>query len=185
MKISKTAVILVSLGAATAALAHGTATGIVKERMDSMIVLRDSMKAIGPMMMGGADYNAAAVREQAALLRSHAGEAITKRFPEGSGGMPSEARDEIWEQWETFTELANRLENLSVALEKGAENGLMKDGYHGNGDVEHDTMQKMMEGEMPAEVTPEALAGMPADSLFMMIGKTCSACHQDFRVKKE
>ena len=29
------------------------------------------------------------------------------------------------------------------------------------------------------------LAAMPADGVFMMIGKTCSACHEKFRQKME
>lgn len=170
------------VGAATAALAHGTATGIVKERMDGMIALRDAMKAIGPMMQGNADYDAQTVRLQAGVLKAHAGEAITSKFPKGTGGMPSEARDEVWSDWETFTELSSRLEMLSTALEQGAENGLMKDGSHGSM-MDSKMMQEMMAGNMPAMMDAEKLAEMPADGLFMMIGKTCSACHEKFRTK--
>ena len=43
-----TGVALVSLFAA-AALAHGGATGIVKERMDGMSAMKDSMKVLTPM----------------------------------------------------------------------------------------------------------------------------------------
>jgi cytochrome c556 len=73
---------VIAAGAATAALAHGSATGIVKERMDGMIVLRDSMKAMGPMMQGRLDYDADVVRTQAASIRQHSGDALYSLFPE-------------------------------------------------------------------------------------------------------
>ena len=181
MRIGKYLAFTVLAGAATAAFAHGAATGIVKERMDGMVALRDSMKAIGPMMQGKVNYDAEVVREQAAVLKAHAGEAITSKFPKGTDGMPSEARGEIWQDWETFAELAKRLELLSSALEQGAGNGLMKDGSTMNSDM----MQNMMSGNASGMLDEEKLAEMPADGLFTMIGKTCSACHEQFRMKME
>jgi cytochrome c556 len=64
---------VIAVGTATAALAHGSATGIVKERMDGMIVLRDSMKAMGPMMLGKTEYDGAVVRARASAIRQHSG----------------------------------------------------------------------------------------------------------------
>jgi cytochrome c556 len=174
---------VIAAGAATAALAHGSATGIVKERMDGMIVLRDSMKAMGPMMQGRLDYDADVVRTQAASIRQHSGDALYSLFPEGSGGMPSEATDAVWEDWERFTMIADRLETLAVALEAGATNGLMKDGMGGM--MNSGTMQEMMAGGMSMPIDGSTLAAMPADALFTMIGNTCSACHEKFRAKMQ
>jgi cytochrome c556 len=174
---------VIAVGAATAALAHGSATGIVKERMDGMIVLRDSMKAMGPMMLGKTEYDGAVVRARASAIRQHSGEALSSLFPQGSGGMPSEATDAVWEDWERFTMISNRLETLAVALEAGAGNGLMKDGMGGM--MNSGTMQEMMAGGMSMPMDEGQLAAMPADALFTMIGNTCSACHEKFRAKMQ
>ena len=184
MRFGKLPILLMFVGAATAALAHGKATGIVKERMDGMVELQEAMKAIGPMMQGKTDFDANVVREQAARMKAHAGDSISEKFPEGSGGMPSEANAEIWQDWETFVDLAIRLEMLSTALEQGAENGLMKDSSHGSM-MNSETMQDMMSGNMTEMMDTNQLAEMPVDGLFMMIGKTCSACHEKFRTKME
>lgn len=133
-----------AITASTLAFGHGKATGVVKERMESMVALRDAAKALGGMMKGATPYDAEAVRAHATTIRQHAGEALTARFPEGTGGKPSEA----------------------------ADNGLMKDmGGHAMEHGDH--------------LDPAMLAAMPADGVFMMIGKTCSACHEKFRQKME
>ena len=162
----------VAVTASTLAFGHGKATGIVKERMESMVVLRDAAQALGGMMKGVTAYNAEAVRTHATTIRQHAGEALTARFPEGTGGMPSEARDEIWSQWNEFEQIAMRLEILAGGLAEAADNGLMKDmGGHAMNHGDH--------------LDPAMLAAMPADGVFMMIGKTCSACHEKFRQKMD
>jgi cytochrome c556 len=129
---------VIAVGTATAALAHGSATGIVKERMDGMIVLRDSMKAMGPMMLGKTEYDGAVVRARASAIRQHSGEALSSLFPQGSGGMPSEATDAVWEDWERFIMIADRLETLAVALEAGATNGPDEGGYGRHDELGHD-----------------------------------------------
>ena len=152
-----TGVALVSLFAA-AALAHGGATGIVKERMDGMSAMKDSMKILTPMMQGKTPYNAQTVRSEAKKIGRHAGESMTKLFPEGSDGLrgfairslwkqlrhagesmtklfpegsdgkPSEAKSEIWQDWGSFAELARQLESYSEGLVLAADNGLMMSG---------------------------------------------------------
>ena len=161
-----------ALTASTWAIGHGKATGIVKERMESMVVLRDAARALGGMIKGEAAYDAEAVRAHARTIGQHAGAALTVRFPEGTGGMPSEAKDEIWSEWDEFTRIANQLELLADGLAEAADNGLMKDmGGHA-----------MNHG---ATLDPAMLAAMPADGIFMMIGQTCSACHERFRQKMD
>ena len=161
----------------TAALPHGKAKGIVKERMDDMIAMRDAAKVIGGMVKGATPYDANEVRRHAATIRNHAGETLTVKFPVGTGGMPSEARDSIWAEFEDFSALAKRLEMLAGALEEAADNGLMKD-MNGQA-MDHG---KMSHGAMD---DPAMLAAMPADAVFMMVGQACSACHEKYREKMD
>lgn len=168
--------ILIGAGMLTAvfvagALAHGGATGIVKQRMDAMVVISKAAKSLSDMMRGKTAYDSVAVREGAAKIRTHAGQAMTALFPENTGGGPSEARPEIWADWEEFRVLAERLAVLAEGLELAARNGLA------NGDADKSMMAKMP--------TASELASMPANSVFDMLGRTCSACHQKFRLKKD
>ena len=88
--MKKTLVIAAIIASSTAAtvLAHGGATGIVKERMDAMASMGKAMKSITPMMQGTAAYDAGAVKRAASVFEKHSGEAMTKLFPEGTGGNP-------------------------------------------------------------------------------------------------
>lgn len=177
---------LATLVAATA-FAHGGATGIVKERMDGMSIMGKTMKALAPMMRGEVAYDAQAVRDGGELIGLHSGEAMTKRFPQGSGGMPSEAKDAIWENWEEFAALAEQLHAYSEGLALAADNGLM---MAGGATADSSTMMgssnAMMGGSsamMSGVMGREELSEMPADGVFMMVSQTCSACHTKFRVE--
>ena len=186
----KKTTLLLSLAAVSAASlvwAHGGATGIVKERMDGMVAMSKATKAITPMMRGNVEYNAEAIREYARTIEEHAGEAMTKLFPEGSGGMPSEAKDDVWTDWEQFEVLAMQLESLGKGLGQAAENGLAASGsadgastnMMGTGGM-MGTGSMMGAGSM---IDIEMLAQMPADAVFAKIGQACSACHTKFRAE--
>lgn len=88
MKTTNIALALVASITAGVALAHGGATGIVKERMDGMAAMQKAVKAVTPIMRGQAQYDADAVRSFAAAVEIHSGQAMTKLFPEGTGGKP-------------------------------------------------------------------------------------------------
>lgn len=168
--------ILIGAGMLTAitvagALAHGGATGIVKQRMDAMVTIGKATKSLAEMMRGKTAYDASSVRDAAAKIKTHAGQAMTSLFPEGSDEKVSEAKPEIWTDWEEFQVLAERLAVLAEGLELAAQNG-PADGGGGNS-----TMT-----ELP---TVTELASMPATTVFDMLGRTCSACHQKFRLKKD
>ncbi|WP_171182114.1 cytochrome c [Ruegeria sp. HKCCD8929] len=187
---------------AVSALAHGGATGIVKERMDGMSAMKESMKILTPMMQGKVPYNEQTVRREAEKIGHHAGESLTKLFPKGSDDKPSEAKPAIWRDWDAFSELAEQLHAYSEGLALAAGNGLMMSGsalgagmmagsetmmggsaMMGNSMMGSDTM--MGAGMMP-EGTPglEELSEMPADGVFMMLSQACSACHTRFRSEK-
>ncbi|MBV1927240.1 MAG: cytochrome c [Rhodobacteraceae bacterium] len=172
---------------AAAAFAHGKATGIVKERMDGMSVMGKTMKALAPMMRGEVAYDAQAVRDGGKQIGSHAGEAMTKRFPQGSGGKPSEAKDAIWENWEEFAALAEQLHAYSEGLALAADNGLMMAGQAtANSSAMMGSNSTMMGGNsatMSAVMGREELSEMPADGVFTMVSQTCSACHTKFRIE--
>ncbi len=174
-----TTAVAASIFAATA-FAHGGAKGIVKERMDGMSALGDTVKSLAPMMRGEGDYDAEAVRQGAEVIRSHAGTSLTKLFPIGSGGMPSEAKDTVWQDWEEFAALSERLHLYSEGLALAADNGLMM--------TQETTANTgtMMGGSAPMASNAlglEELAEMSAEGVFAMISQTCSACHTKFRAE--
>lgn len=146
-----------------AAFAHSGATGVVKDRMEQMKAVAASMKVIGGMIKGAAPYDAATVKAEAAKIASHGGEALTRLFPEGSIKHPSEARPEIWSDWDRFSAISDDLARYAAALSDGAGN--QRGGEPSGGD--------------------EDLAVMSPDGLFMKVAGTCSACHEDFRQKKD
>lgn len=102
-------------------LAHGGATGIVKKRMDGMSAIASQMKIIGQMAQGRTDFDADAARVAADALTVLALE-IPDQFPENNLESPSDARAEIWQDWERFSILAEMLviasDQLSVAAPK-------------------------------------------------------------------
>ncbi|MEJ8474631.1 c-type cytochrome [Roseibium algae] len=138
--------------------AHGGATGIVKQRMDAMSEMARSMKTIGGMVRSKTPYDAEAVRKAAAYMELHGGTELTKLFPEGSLMKPSEAKPDIWQDWETFKAQADDLKNSAAVLKDMSGNGLASLGADGV---------------------------LSVRQAFAAVGKTCSACHQKFRIKKD
>ena len=181
-------------GTAVTAFAHSGATGIVKERMDAMLAMGKAVKTVAPMMRGETAYDAETVRDAARLFQQHAGESMTKLFPEGSDGKPSEAKPEIWTDWNSFAGLAAQLETFSAGLAAAADNGLMMAGtQHGSMMEGSNTMMgssgmgsgSMMGagGMMGGARSVGDLSQMPADGVFMMLSQVCSACHTRFRAE--
>lgn len=185
---------LVAGSTAIAALAHGGATGIVKDRMDAMANMGKAVKAVSPMMQGSATYDAAIVKRAAAVFLQHSGEAMTQLFPEGSGGKPSEAKGTIWRDWEGFADLAAQLGIASQGLAAAADNGLMGDASSDmsagsmmgdNAGMMGDGTGMMGSGMMGGAMTVEQISAMPADGAFAMVTQTCSACHTKFRMESK
>jgi len=191
MKLSKIVIVIAFAGTSGAVLAHSGATGVVKERMDGMSALEKSVKAITPIMRGKDDYDADKVRAFAEDVATHSGEAMTRLFPAGSGGMPSEAKDAVWSDWEEFASLAEDLHRLSEGLGMAADNGI--GGVSGAGSASMMGTDTMMGGQtgMMGDASPgamigfEELAEMPADAVFTMIAQTCSACHTKYRAESK
>ncbi|WP_299867789.1 cytochrome c [uncultured Hoeflea sp.] len=102
-----------------AALAHTGATGIVKERMEAMMDVAAGMKAIGAMIKGETAFDAGAVAETANRLAGHASR-MERLFPEGTNAAPSEARAEIWADWDRFVGISEQMNARAMALTKAA-----------------------------------------------------------------
>lgn len=135
----KRLVILFSIGllsASSLVFAHGDAKGIVKDRMDLMKDLKGAMKTLKPMIRGKENYDIETVKKNALTIQNSSGEHMTKLFPEGSLDMPSEAKPEIWQEWDNFQRIAADLERFAQALHDGAANNKKngtknKKGHHG------------------------------------------------------
>ncbi len=156
-----------------------------------MLAMGKAVKTVAPMMRGETAYDANTVRDAARLFQQHAGESMTNLFPEGTGGMPSEAKDEVWTEWDRFAALANQLEEYSEGLERAADNGL--GGMGGNTSMDGASMMggdtTMMGGSTMmgggGMMDAAAIAEMPADAAFAMTTQVCSACHERFRAEED
>ncbi len=197
--IMVTAAMAITLATA-GAVAHGGATGIVKERMELMKTIGDAMKSLTAMMRGKETYEVERVRSLARTIGAHGGEKMTALFPDDSLDAPTEAMPTIWTDWERFEGLAGQLSDYATALGAAAVNdrmgpgrGMMDQGMGqgqrggmmmGNGQGMMGGGQGMMMGRGQDGPDPELLATMPPDAAFMHLAQTCAACHQDFRKEK-
>ncbi len=161
--------------------AHAGATGIVKERMDDMTSMAQSVKSISDMFRAGA-YDAAIIITGAQNMQAHAGQRLIGLFPEGSNSAASKAKDAIWSDWHAFSALANELSLLSIALDGVASQPATENSSADNG---MGTSSSDMGMGASVNVTdPAALAQMSAEQVFGLATKTCSTCHTQFRVEK-
>ena len=101
-----------SLSSPPAALAHKGAMGIVKERMDKFKASEKATKRIKQALSRG---DTVVVMAEAEFLVSWASE-MDSYFPENTNQSPSEAKDEIWLQWDDFVGAIQSFENASTAL---------------------------------------------------------------------
>lgn len=115
------AILAATLLLATQASSHSGATGVVRDRMEVMDGIAKAMKRIKAELDGAEPDKGAIARDAAAISKGGTAELLSL-FPEGSAGPVSEARPEIWEDWDRFSsiavdmsEAARRLEDLSVS----------------------------------------------------------------------
>lgn len=81
--------------------AHKGATGVVKERMDTMDELSKASKTLTAMFKGTRPYDPKTVARLAGLIADKA-EKLPKMFPSGSDGDPSEALPIVWSDPDGF-----------------------------------------------------------------------------------
>ena len=120
------------MAAAPWAFAHSGAEGVVKERMDAMKGMAESMKIMGAMFKGETAFDPAVMAEKAGFLAEHAA-MIPAMTPEGSNDHPSEALPVIWEAWDDYLTDARALGEESAMLielaKKGADQAAMRAQY--------------------------------------------------------
>lgn len=139
---------------ATIALAHGGATGIVKERMDQMVSISKAAKVLVAMMKREVPYDPVEAGRLAGEIERQSGSALTGLFPEGSLHKPTEARPEIWTNWAAF---AAKAEQMRVAAKTLAD--------------------------VAARDAQRSDPDLPSEAL-LALAETCRDCHRDFRIKK-
>ena len=110
LKFTKGKAMLVIAGMSISGLAyaHAGADGVVKDRMDMMGEIARAMKTIGQMVKGEVSYDAEIAKAAANEIFGHMSH-MTEMFPEGSTEKPSEALPAIWENWDEFVALSDKL----------------------------------------------------------------------------
>ena len=116
-------------------LAHKGATGVIKERMETMKSVARSMKRINKALRSSSDIDRAAIKREAAAITKHARE-FPQKFPVGSEGGMSEAKPEVWKNPVDFSAksmaLSTAAERLSGAASTGSREELSA-GFSGVG----------------------------------------------------
>ena len=108
-------ILVIAVLITTPVAAHNGATGIVKERMDGMVLLGKAMKELTALSRENS-IDQAAVAAQAEIIADHSGDRMLEQFPTDSLQKASEARPSIWQNWEKFASLAHELETLAASL---------------------------------------------------------------------
>lgn len=184
-------------GAAGGVFAHGGATGIVGDRMNGMMDMARSVKALSELL-GGDAIDPEAVDQAAAVIEGHAGETMLDLFPEGSIEGPSDASPDIWTDWQKFAELADRLKDLASELRTApirvdtppeiAETGdevspVLNPNIWASLDERDLLGLKSLQRIEPIGAPPSPMPRTQGE-VFSLITDTCASCHQQFRQAK-
>lgn len=155
-----TFVVLVALFLPAGLWAHSGARGVVMDRMMVMMSHDAARADIENMLFGDADYDAERIQTYAKAIADQSGDALTKLFPEDSLYEPSIALPAVWQDWDTFSVLAQVLKQRAETLEAAA----VQHASHSSEDL-----QRQAQEEQIVEQAFEALA------------ETCDSCHLKFR----
>jgi cytochrome c556 len=98
------------------AVAHEGATGIIAERMDTMDAISEANRTLVSISRGRADFDLATVQSAASVITKNAGQSLVDMFPEGSISDTSEAKADIWLDFDRFSNLAMNLESTAKVL---------------------------------------------------------------------
>lgn len=83
--------------------------------MDGMSAIAENMKTLGQMSKGVTEFDAALARSSAAAIAEHAA-ATPDLFAANESDPKSEARPEIWSNFEDFAAKATELETIATSL---------------------------------------------------------------------
>jgi cytochrome c556 len=116
------ALLAIGVGFSSLIGAHSGATGVVKERMKMMDDIGKDMKEIKTIIRGKEDIDSAEISNRADSIRVKA-RMIEKMFPHNSLQEPTEALPNIWDDWDRFSELSERLGDEAKKLQTVAAGG--------------------------------------------------------------
>lgn len=110
------------LAGAIPAAAHGGATGVVKERMETMSEIADASKAISAMVKGKRALDPARIESLATTIGDHAARipALFPDTPASRSGPKTEALPAVWENRDEFDALAAELGERARSLAASA-----------------------------------------------------------------
>ena len=97
--------------------AHSGAKGVVKMRMDTMKSIGAQMKKMSAIVKDPSMFDAKLVSSTAKELTQHAAK-IPDLFPKGTNQKPSEAKNEIWSDWDKFLAISNELKQSAAELQQ-------------------------------------------------------------------
>ena len=115
MKRYNLTALAIVLSAGIAAAHTGVQNAAVKARMDAMSGIGAEMKILGLMSKGATAFDVDSARAAAAAIVAHAA-ATPGLFAAREDDPKSEAKPDIWENFDDFTAKAVELENLAMSL---------------------------------------------------------------------
>ena len=83
--------------------------------MDGMSAIAENMKVLGQMWKGATEFDADVARSATAAIAEHAS-ATPGLFEANETDPKSEARPEIWSNFEDFTDKASELEVIAIGV---------------------------------------------------------------------
>ncbi|MBU2937269.1 MULTISPECIES: c-type cytochrome [Pacificibacter] len=113
-KILTASAVFISLS--IGAIAHdGVENQAVADRMAAMKAIGGSMKTLGDMAKGATEFDAAAAQAAVDTLEAQSG-ALPALFEAQETDPESEAKPEIWTNWDDFVSKANSLNAAAAAI---------------------------------------------------------------------
>ncbi|MCF6302988.1 MAG: cytochrome c [Devosiaceae bacterium] len=184
------------------AIPHSGATGVVKQRMDGMVMLGNQLKLLNPMFSGISPLDLNIAKSASDIIAQHGGSAMSELFPKDSISGPSEAVPAIWVRWNEFEKLAMDMEayakELSASLEYAAltpvavepnmpEKPELSEWEKLDTDLllgvktwaQRQNELAQVDQSAPAPDAP-AVQRSP-QAVYADVSATCAACHQTFR----
>jgi len=146
----------------TSVKAHEGASGIIKQRMDAMKSMADYAKTVGDMFKGKTTLDISMISAASADFVRH-GQVIPTQFPdtpESREGLITEALPIIWDDWQQFTALAERFTRDSRQL-------------------------GVIAAKLQSSGTLDSTSTRTLRSVFFKSVKSCSDCHEHFRLERE
>lgn len=114
--VTKAVIVALALSTGMAVAKEGVQDPTVKARMDLMGTIGMNTKVLGDMAGGKAAFDASAAEAAKAALMAAAAEIPAKFEPEADDPV-SEARPDIWMNWDGFAEKAKGLEAAAGAID--------------------------------------------------------------------